>query len=113
MATSRQGFFKSTSPITLKEKLAALKNIPAFFKLVLQASPIMTVVTILLRLIRAAMPLLILYIGKLIIDEVVQLNRAPEAQEHDHLWKLVGLEFIIALLSDALGRAITLMDSLL
>ena len=59
----------SKSPVTLKERVAALKNIPAFFRLVWQASPVMTLVSVLLRLLRAAMPLLLLYVGKLIIDE--------------------------------------------
>jgi ATP-binding cassette subfamily B protein len=103
----------TNATLSLKERLAALKNIPVFFKLVRQASPKMTFVSIVLRVIRAAMPLLILYIGKLIIDEIVQLSVAKNVGDHAHLWKLVALEFILAICSDALGRAINLTDSLL
>lgn len=72
----------------------------------------MTVVTSLLRIVRSAMPLGLLYVGKLIIDEVVKLNHNHTGNT-DHLWKMVAAEFALAILTDALSRAITLMDSLL
>ncbi|RFM26548.1 ABC transporter ATP-binding protein [Deminuibacter soli] len=74
----------------------------------------MTLVNILLRVIRAALPLAILYVGKLIIDEVVLLNSTHNTiPSHTYLWKLVGIEFGLAVLSDALSRAVSLVDSLL
>lgn len=93
--------------------MQALKNIPAFFKLVWEASPKMMVGNILLRLVRAALPLLILYVGKLIIDDVVHLSQAKHFPVPGHLWKLVAIEFALVIFSDALGRAVTLIDSLL
>jgi ATP-binding cassette subfamily B protein len=100
-----------TQPLTLKERLAALSNLPAFFKLVWETNKWMTVVSSLLRIVKSATPVALLYIGKLIIDEVVKLS-------HTHgdtlmLWELVGAEFALAIFSDALSRAITLTDSLL
>ncbi len=87
---------------------------PAFFKLVWQASPKMMLTSSLLRIVKAAFPLLILYVGKLIIDEVIHLNRATTVTtSHTYLWKLVTAEFILAIVSDALSRIINLMDSLL
>jgi ATP-binding cassette subfamily B protein len=62
--------------LTFKDRLAALKNIPRFFKLVWQTSPQMLLLNAVLRISRSAIPLAILYIGKLIIDEVVLLNTA-------------------------------------
>jgi ATP-binding cassette subfamily B protein len=53
-----------------------------------------------------------LYVGKLIIDQVVQLSRQTN-NDHTYLWELVALELGLAVLSDALGRATTLLDSLL
>jgi ATP-binding cassette subfamily B protein len=44
---------------------------------------------------------------------VVHLSRGDGSFSKDFLWKLVAVEFALAILSDALGRAITLMDSLL
>ncbi|WP_426671468.1 ABC transporter ATP-binding protein [Mucilaginibacter sp. McL0603] len=99
-------------PLTLKERLAALRNLPAFFKLVWQTNHWMTIVTSVLRILRSAMPLALLFVGKLIIDEVIKLNHSHSAGTH-HLWVLVGTELGLAILTDALSRAITLMDSLL
>jgi ATP-binding cassette subfamily B protein len=113
MAKPTAAASKNNPTLSLKERLAALKNIPVFFKLVRQASPAMTFVSIVLRVLRAGMPLLLLYIGKLIIDEIVQLSIAKNGSDHFHLWKLVAFEFTLAICSDALGRAINLTDSLL
>ena len=99
-------------PITLKERFAALGNLPAFFKLVWQTSAWMTTANALLRIARSAMPVALLYTGKLIIDQVILLSHQHGANTH-HLWQLVGLEFALAILTDALSRAITLMDALL
>jgi ATP-binding cassette subfamily B protein len=113
MAALKERTFKPKPKVTLKERFAALKNIPAFFSLVWQTSPAMTLATIFLRIFRAAMPLLILYVGKLIIDEIIHLSAGNTESSHIYLWELVALEFGLALLSDALGRATNLMDSLL
>ncbi len=99
-------------PITFKERIAALSNLPAFFKLVWQTSPGITLVNALLRIARAAMPVALLYTGKLIIDQVLTLSHS-HARNTAHLWQLVGLEFALAILTDALSRGITLADALL
>ncbi|WP_255366940.1 ABC transporter ATP-binding protein [Mucilaginibacter sp. OK268] len=112
MKTDRPPKNTITHKVTLKERFEALRNLPAFFKLVWQTSRWMTVVNALLRIIRSAMPLGLLYIGKLIIDQVVLVSHA-HVKDMAYLWQLVGLEFTLAILTDALSRAITLMDSLL
>ena len=99
-------------PITLKERLAALNNLPAFFKLVWQTSASLTITNAILRIARSAMPVALLYTGKLIIDNVIILSHNHGASTN-HLWQLVGLEFALAILTDGLSRAITLVDSLL
>src|SRR5206468_6255535 len=99
--------------ITIRDRLSALGNLPAFFKLVWQTSRSLTIANIILRLARSATPVAILYVGKLIIDQVVHLNRTPQATSPGFLWQLVALEFLLAVASDALSRAITLVDSLL
>src|SRR3978361_454496 len=88
---------KPETPVSIKERLAALGNLPAFFKLVWQTSPWMTIVNSLLRVVRSAMPLLILYVGKLIIDQVIFLSHHSH-HSHDYLWKLVAAEFGLAIL---------------
>jgi ATP-binding cassette subfamily B protein len=95
----------------LKEQFAALKNLPRFFRMVWKTSPWLSLGNILMRGVKAAMPLLMLYIGKEIIDEVIRLYDGGEGQRY--LWTLVVIELILAVLSDLLSRGITLLDSLL
>jgi ATP-binding cassette subfamily B protein len=101
-----------TTPVSFKERIAALSNLPAFFKLVWETSPGMTILTSLLRIARSAMPVALLYTGKLIIDQVITLSR-HQSINTTYLWELVALEFGLAILTDALSRAITLTDTLL
>ena len=96
----------------IRERFKALKNLPAFLKEVYQTSPSLTISNIFLRLIRAGMPVLALYIAKLIIDEVIfQVNHSPK--DLNHLYLLIGFEFVLAIVGDLLSRGISLTDSLL
>src|SRR5579859_4306309 len=106
---------------TLKERWKALGNLPRFFALVWKTSPGIMVANSILRIVRSAIPVSILYVGKLIIDQVVLLAKTgggSGAHLHttgstQYLWELVALEFGLAILSDGLSRAISLLDSLL
>jgi len=97
--------------LSFKERLSALKNLPQLFRLVWQSSPGKTTLSFALRIARSAMPVTLLYIGKLIIDQVVGLNSHGGSQYE--LWKLVIIEFGLAVLTDGLNRMINLEDSLL
>ena len=76
-----------------------------------------------LRIVRALLPVVTLYVGKLIIDEVVLLAGAPSASDTlrewlasgvlDRIGWLLALEFALAVGSDVLGRVVSLLDSLL
>lgn len=99
--------------ISFKERLSSLKNLPDFFKLVWQSSPSKTLISFTLRILRSAMPVALLYVGKLIIDQVVALNTNAPAGNLHVVWELVALEFALALLTDGLNRMINLTDSLL
>ncbi|RYD79862.1 MAG: ABC transporter ATP-binding protein [Sphingobacteriales bacterium] len=98
--------------ISFKQRLSSLKNIPMFFKLVWKSSPKKTLISFILRIFRSAMPVALLYTGKLIIDKVVALNANPGVGT-DGLWELVAIEFLLAILTDGLNRMINLTDSLL
>ena len=109
--------------LSLRERFGALRNLPPLFRLVWQTSPVLTVVGLALRIVRSMLPVAMLYVGKLIIDEVVRLANAgltfgslAEWFSDDRL-QLLGLyilaEFGLALLSDALARSVALIDSLL
>lgn len=99
--------------LSWRERFAALGNLPAFFRLVWGVSPGLFVANGLLRLIRAAIPAATLYVGKLIIDQVVALNKTGSPANTDELWWLVAAEFGLAILSTGFGRAVSLIDGLL
>ncbi len=103
----------ASGQLSLKERLSALRNLPRFFKLVWETNKWMTCVNALLRILKSATPLAILYVGKLIIDQIILLNQHKTDLSSRHLWLLVAVEFSLAILADSLSRGITLMDSLL
>jgi len=108
---------------SLKARFGALRTLRPFIAMVWRTSPDLTVLSLLLRLVRALLPVVALYIGKLIIDDVVQLVRMPDRPSALQEWLASGLlnglgvlllaEFGLALLSDILGRVVSLVDSLL
>jgi len=106
---------KDTTPhrITLKERLAALSNLPALFKLVWQTNKWMTICTFALRIAKSALPLSILYVTKLILDEIGKMIAGKGPVSHQHLLMLIALQFGLAIASDILGRLISLVDALL
>lgn len=99
--------------LTFKDRLSALSNIPRFFKLVWQTNARLTIINFVLRIAKSAIPLAILYVGKLIIDEVVLLNAAHGGFSSEKVWKLVAIEFGLVILSDVLTRGVSLIDALL
>jgi ATP-binding cassette subfamily B protein len=87
-------------------------------------SPKLSVWNIALRLLQAAIPLAMLYVGKEIIDGVLEAMEKADKfngfQTFLHfekpgvpLWRWVAIELGLAVLSSLLNRAITLTDSLL
>ena len=120
-ASSAQG--TAPEPRSLRERVGALRNLPPFVRLVWQTSPLLAVGECVLRLARALLPVATLYVGKLIIDEVIVLARTPDtagtlAQWYaagllDRIGGLLLLEFALAVSSDILGRTVSLLDSLL
>ena len=101
----------ATDKPSLKDRFSALQNLPRFFALVWVSSRGMMVADVALRVLRAAIPVAMLYIGKLIIDGIVHLKDAGAS--HDRLWQLVAFEFALAIVSDVLNRGIALLDSLI
>ncbi|RZK16903.1 MAG: ABC transporter ATP-binding protein, partial [Hymenobacter sp.] len=100
--------------VSVRDRVSALRHLPAFLKLIWHTSPALTLGNTLLRLLRAALPLAMLYVGRLILDDVVQLSKLPAAERAlNPVFGLVALEFGLVLLADALGRAVALLDSLL
>jgi ATP-binding cassette subfamily B protein len=98
---------------SMRERLGALKNLPPFVRLVWETSRPLTIAQGLLRLVRALLPVIVLYVGKLIIDEVVELTKAQGAHDLDRITALIAIEFGLAIVSDILSRLVGLVDTLL
>ena len=107
---------------SFRERMNAMRNLPPFLRQVWQTSPGLTLASLCLRLLRALLPVAMLYVGKLIIDEAVRLAGAGAmpplgealASGHlDTLLELLALELGIAIASDLLGRVVSYADTLL
>jgi ATP-binding cassette, subfamily B, bacterial len=97
---------------TWSDRLASLRQVRPLLALIWETSPPLFVTGVLLRLLRAALPVSILWVSKLIIDAVVRVaihHRGHAAG----IWKLIALEISLAMANDLLTRATTLVDSLL
>ncbi|WP_020532800.1 ABC transporter ATP-binding protein [Flexithrix dorotheae] len=98
--------------LSFREQIGALQNLPRFFSLIWETSQALTLGIISLRIIKSIIPLSQLYVGKLIIDEVIGLSEAKNP-DFETLWIWVGIEFGLVILSELLTRGTTLMDSLI
>jgi ATP-binding cassette, subfamily B, bacterial len=99
-------------PRGMRERLAALRYLPQLVRLVWQTHRGFTLAMVVLRLVRAFVPVATLWAAKLIIDEVVLLTRAPGTPLTD-LWRVVALELGIVVVGELLARASALVESLL
>lgn len=99
-------------PVSVAERVRALRYLPPLLRLVWETCPALTVASVLLRVAKSLVPLGALWVGKLIIDEVVHTVSSGLPAD-PRLWKLVGLEFGIAAANDFLARGLSLVDSLL
>lgn len=96
----------------LKSSFNALAYIPRFFKEIWNVNRGLFLWTAVCRLIGALLPVVILWVGKLIIDEIVTQTNL-EITDYSQLWTYVIIEFILVILSDLISRAISLTDGLL
>ena len=102
--------------------MGALRSLPPVLAMLWRASPSLMLASLGLRLVRALLPVAGLYVGKLIIDEVVRLAQGPHPVNLQgwldagllwHLSVLLAAELGLAVLTDVLGRAVSLVDQLL
>lgn len=96
----------------VRASFQALRFIPRFFKEIWSVNPQLFLVNLLCRLINSFAPVVILWVGKLIIDEVIAQVAATDP-DYTQLWNYVILEFVIAVVSDVISRIIAITDGLL
>jgi ATP-binding cassette subfamily B protein len=102
--------------VTWRERLQALRHLPRLLGMVWETEPRYVVGILLLRIARALVPLAVLWIGKLIVDEVVQAIAVVGAGGPIpwlRLGELLALELGIALVGEGLARISALLESLL
>ncbi|HYL37471.1 MAG TPA: ABC transporter ATP-binding protein, partial [Bryobacteraceae bacterium] len=101
-----------TAPATWRDRIRSLRNVPPLLRMVWETSPPITSATVVLRLISALIPVGQLWVGKLIIDQVIRTITGRSAGP-GRIWVLLAYEIGLAVLSDLLSRATNLCDSLL
>lgn len=112
MARHAPKSLKEKNKTSLKKSFSALIYIPRFFKEIWNTNKKLFLGSAFCRLIGAVLPVIILWIGKIIIDEII-LQTKLEVTDLTQLWTYVGIEFGLIVLSDLVSRAIQLTDSLL
>jgi len=100
---------------TWQERKESMRYVLPLAKLVWATQPIYTVTMMVLRVVRAFVPLATFWVGKLIIDTVIALahNARTGQTSYPQLWRYVAIELAIVTLGEVLARASALVESLL
>jgi ATP-binding cassette subfamily B protein len=102
--------------ISWGERLQALRHLPKLLRMVWETNPAYVIGILVLRVARSAVPLAVLWVGKLIVDEVVHAIAVVQAGgplPWTRLAVLLGIELAIALVGEGLSRVSALLESLL
>ena len=95
-----------------KNDFASLRFVPRFLSRVYQTHPGLFIGNVFLRLLKSLIPITLLWVGKEIIDEVI-LQVDLDTSDLNRLYWLIGIELLLAILSDVFNRLISLTDGLL
>ncbi len=95
------------------DRLNALRQVPPLLTMVYDTHRGYTVAIVVLRVVRALVPLALLWVGKLIIESVEVFYRDGQAVDWERLAVLVAIELGIAVTGEALARTSSLLESLL
>ena len=97
---------------TWRERLRALRHLRTLLRLVWTTEPRYVVGILVLRVVRAGVPVAVLWVGKLIVDQVVAAIGQRQVPR-GHLGVLLAIEFAIAVVGEGLSRLSALLESLL
>lgn len=103
---------QKAGPSGWRDRFSALRNIPPLLRMVWATSPLLAIATVLLRLVDSLLPVLTLWVAKLIVDATVAVV-SGKGEISGYIWTLVAIEAGLAILADVVGRATVLCDSLL
>lgn len=100
----------TTGPSAYWTRFRYLRYVPALFGLTWRTSARYATAVVLLRVTRAVLPVAMLWVAKAIIDGVVAATRGGLSP---HVMWYVGLEVVLAVVSEVLARSSTLVETLL
>jgi len=98
-------------PVSWKERLEALRYVPALFRLIWRTHRGYTSAMMVLRVMRSVVPVMTFWVGKLILDSVITAKAAHGSLSQ--VWRYLVLELAIVLTGEILARASSLIESLL
>ena len=97
--------------VTWKERLEALRYVPALFRLIWGTHRGYTAAMVVLRVVRAFVPVVTFWVGKLILDSVIAAKAGSGSLTQ--VWRYLVMELGIVLVGEILARASSLIESLL
>lgn len=97
--------------VSWKERLEALRYVPALFRLIWHTHRGYTSAMIVLRVVRSVVPVTTFWVGKLILDSVIAAKAGHASLTQ--VWRYLALELAIVLAGEVLARASSLIESLL
>ena len=102
---------RTQEPANWSERLAALRYVPALFRLIWRTHRGYATTMIVLRVVRSVVPVTTFWVGKLIIDSVIAARAGNGSLTQ--VWRYLALELGIVLTGEILARASSLVESLL
>src|SRR5688500_5567522 len=106
-----RGRRRPEKPASRRERIAALRHLPALAKLIWETHRGYTVAMMLLRLSRAFVPVATFWVGKLILDTVIAVRDGQA--DIAELWRYIAIEVAIVVTGEILARGSSLIESLL
>src|SRR3981081_1823270 len=100
---------KAQEPASWSERLAALRYVPALFRLIWRTHRGYATAMIVLRVLRSFVPVATFWVGTLIIDSVIAARSGNGTLTP--VWRYVALELAIVLTGEILPRASPLVES--
>jgi ATP-binding cassette, subfamily B, bacterial len=112
MARNQPKSLNDKKKFGLKDSFNSLTYVPRFFKEIWRTNKKLFLISAFCRLIAALLPVVILWVGKIIIDEIIRITTQGD-KDFSELWKYVLIEFSLVVISDLVSRAISLTDGIL
>jgi ATP-binding cassette subfamily B protein len=101
-----------------RDRIAALRHLPPLFAEVWLTHPAYAFCSLFSRLATALLPIAVLYVAKLLVDEAVALATGSvlldgRSASQEALWRYFAIEVVLVLLTDLLGRLQGFSDAML